>query len=1228
MAVHVVRDYGDNNWKTELAKTALSWIGDAIKQSRQSTENAKQAILFDQVLNGGGGGQAQTPPQPTGTQTGDTSLLGGSQLGSIAAPNRDGWGEAFRSGGNPLAEFDAGISSVLPSSAQGLGTQSNAPSTQTNIPTQTEMLQRIAAAYANPRFSKWLNPKTVNELFAPYLQANEAARLEQARKALGDILMRAPDAASRVAPLWRAYAEGTIPLEAVTQGQAQAVADRPTLTQVDLGGSINILNRNPITGEITPAWSGDRTLTPQEVATNDLARAKLAEEIRHAKVTEGQRDRELTYNERPKVQQVSRLDDGRTAVIMTDGSTRILTPEAAGLTTIERDYIGGLETRRKALAEQYSTLLKQQATAQKNSVEGQPNPELDGINAAIKNVLGEIEKIDTEINGIYQRKLESQQPASPLETGTAGVGAHSDVGISMLGDHPQVSITTPFGTQRTKSDGSTYTHWGVDYAVPNGSKIYIPDLQGTQFRVNFVGNDEKGYGHYADLEGTYVDENGKPHTIKFRVAHLSQISVKPGQQMTAGDVIGLSGNSGNSRGKNGGYHLHLEMSVDGKPVDPAKIKGMIPSVRGRATTGGQQGQQPQGQGQQPQGQQGQGQQRQPQSTRRHYSAGGYGSGYPAFIYPNYSAGNTQQTPTPINRDVAAQTPQGSQLPPTVSGDVSIPTTTSDDRTILPSSLTSGDTHAPASDDRAILPPSPASGDVSAPTSGDRTILPPSPTSSDVTAPNAASITSGDTAPEVTGTSFMGIDLPGLNPSGAPSASTLPMGMTGGAPTPQTVDPDGGLTSYRVPNDNSPITWVNASGKPMLTSDRQLFTRQVYEDLAQQADAGHFRDRGISNRADLDKWLQSVGMRPNNPSEQRGIDALNGDTARIIEAEDPAITPTTQTPRDNPDRYPAPEFTDRINGTTPEALQGQLNALNGLTDDRYSQWTKILRGMPPGYGTDRMQTLPLTPEGEMRSRGDGLLHYYRTGDRYGLQGGRDASYRVGYDGPPIDPNNPMEGQPFTLLGLDRGTTPAPNSGVTPFSLSGGTAPEETGTTFGDIELPGLEQPGEMTASRKPMGRGRPRRRAAPAPTPRRRRRAAPRRGGTYTSYEEQRTAVDGSARRHGVAPELVRAVIQTESSWDPNATGPKTKWGRAKGLMQLIDDTARELGVRNSYDPAQNIEGGTKYLARLIRRYKGDISKALMAYHCGPNNVDKGRIPQVSRDYARKVLGIYRQLGGR
>ena len=133
--------------------------------------------------------------------------------------------------------------------------------------------------------------------------------------------------------------------------------------------------------------------------------------------------------------------------------------------------------------------------------------------------------------------------------------------------------------------------------------------------------------------------------------------------------------------------------------------------------------------------------------------------------------------------------------------------------------------------------------------------------------------------------------------------------------------------------------------------------------------------------------------------------------------------------------------------------------------------------------------------------------------------------------------------------------------------------------------------------------------------------APKKG--RTSYELQRTHVDNAAKTHGIDSELIRAVIQTESGWNPNA---RSKVG-AIGLMQLMPSTARELGVKNAYDPAQNIAGGSKYLAQLVKRYKGDISKALMAYNCGPGNVNKGRIPKASKAYAKKVMGIYRDLKG-
>jgi len=126
--------------------------------------------------------------------------------------------------------------------------------------------------------------------------------------------------------------------------------------------------------------------------------------------------------------------------------------------------------------------------------------------------------------------------------------------------------------------------------------------------------------------------------------------------------------------------------------------------------------------------------------------------------------------------------------------------------------------------------------------------------------------------------------------------------------------------------------------------------------------------------------------------------------------------------------------------------------------------------------------------------------------------------------------------------------------------------------------------------------------------------------TFTP-EEIDAAIEKAASRHNVDPNLVRSVIKVESNFNPNAVSRKG----AMGLMQLMPQTARQLNVKNPFDPQQNIDAGVRHLKKLLESYGGDIKLSLAAYNAGTGAVARSAgIPRIAetQNYVRRITNIY------
>ena len=249
---------------------------------------------------------------------------------------------------------------------------------------------------------------------------------------------------------------------------------------MDLGGQLVREMYDPVTGKFTNRELLDKTLTPQQVQAGEQWDKTFAENHNRAEIERADRridadreynlkkqqaDRTYALSRQPKLVNTTRGDDGLLYKVFSDGTQQRLNPDEVGFSTIEKENVARLETRRKALVDQYNALVKARTDVLKNisggvasalREDGQAptSPELESINFQISDISRQIKDIDDDIDKIYTSKLQSKQgkPIQSADTQTkAQLGTGLDIGANMISHKHNGWISAPFGQANAKT---------------------------------------------------------------------------------------------------------------------------------------------------------------------------------------------------------------------------------------------------------------------------------------------------------------------------------------------------------------------------------------------------------------------------------------------------------------------------------------------------------------------------------------------------------------------------------------------------------------------------------------------------------------------------------------------------------------------------------------------------------------------------------------------------------
>lgn len=601
----IVRE-GRDPWWAPLAVNVLGGLFNNWQQrERNKKENAAAAEAIKQIYARPETQNDTLTPAPV-QDTGQGLL------------NTDGWAGVFHKNENPLAQFDLGTAGLAPTIADNaptalpinawanaLGNSGNTtgivpptaqtPATATALPAQGNRIPTTLDIYnvmwpllGSKRFGM-VNPDRMQSIFAPYLKANEEARQEQMRQDAADRYMNAGNDTDKLNQLYASTILGITPQALLTSGQERYKYDNPYLQQYaqNTGATTRYGTFDPRRGTFSQAGEFENELTPQQqldhqfrMLQHEAQQAQLREQMNYNREgrdwEQGYKDKQLAFEQNQVTGTPFTGNDGY-QYIMTRNGKPIKITDVSGLTPAQTKILETHENNLRRIATEKERLQIYKGQLINKGIPSD-DPEMIGINKRLQEIETQEKGIKGDISNILQSVSTGQQgqtgqPTANNDTKLVGLGM--DIGANMLGIETP-TITTHFNAPRKKKDGTSYGHAGVDYAMPKDHPIRMADV-GTTMRVTKVANEPSGYGNYVEAQGELTGADGNKHTISIRWAHMGNgtVNVTKGQEIRFGDLIGKIGNTGNSRGKNGGYHLHLETRIDGKLVDPTKFTRLI-----------------------------------------------------------------------------------------------------------------------------------------------------------------------------------------------------------------------------------------------------------------------------------------------------------------------------------------------------------------------------------------------------------------------------------------------------------------------------------------------------------------------------------------------------------------------------------------------------------------------------------------------------------------------------